>query len=42
VINDEFWNPDAGLLEQIEHIEISDFDFRDYQSHPTIKATLSN
>ena len=42
VINDEFWNPDAGLLEQIEHIEISDFDFRDYQSHPAIKAPLSN
>jgi thymidylate synthase len=42
VINDEFWNPDARLLEQIEHIEISDFEFRDYQSHPTIKAPLSN
>jgi thymidylate synthase len=42
VINDEFWNPDAGLLEQIEHIEIHDFEFRDYQSHPGIKAPLSN
>ena len=42
VINDEFWNPDASLIEQIEHIEISDFDIRDYQSHPTIKAPLSN
>ena len=42
VINDEFWNPDAGLLEQIEHIEIHDFEFRDYQSHPAIKAPLSN
>lgn len=42
VINDEFWNPDAGVIEQIEHIEISDFDIRDYQSHPTIKAPLSN
>jgi thymidylate synthase len=42
VINDEFWNPDAGIFEQIEHIEISDFDIRDYQSHPTIKAPLSN
>ena len=42
VINDEFWNPDAGLIEQIEHIEISDFEIRDYQSHPTIKAPLSN
>jgi len=42
VINDEFWNPDAGLLEQIEHIEIHDFEFRDYQSHSGIKAKLSN
>ena len=42
VINDEFWNPDAGFIEQIEHIEISDFEIRDYQSHPTIKAPLSN
>jgi thymidylate synthase len=42
VINDEFWNPDASLIEQIEHIEISDFEVRDYQSHPTIKAPLSN
>jgi len=42
VINDEFWNPDAGLLEQIQHIEISDFEFRDYVSHPGIKAPLSN
>lgn len=42
VINDEFWNPNAGFIEQIEHIEISDFDIRDYQSHPTIKAPLSN
>ena len=42
VINDEFWNPDAGLLEQIEYIEIYDFEFRDYQSHSGIKAKLSN
>jgi len=42
VINDEFWNPDAGLLEQIKHIEIHDFEFRDYQSHSGIKAKLSN
>jgi len=42
VINDEFWNPDASLIEQIEHIEISDFEIRDYQSHPAIKAPLSN
>ena len=42
VINDEFWNPDVGIFEQIEHIKIEDFDIRDYQSHPTIKAPLSN
>jgi thymidylate synthase len=42
VINDEFWNPDAGVIEQIEHIKIHDFDIRNYQSHPTIKAPLSN
>ena len=42
VINDEFWNPDASLIEQIEHIKIEDFDIRGYKSHPTIKAPLSN
>ncbi len=42
VINDEFWNPDAILIEQINHIEISDFILENYQSHPTIKAPLSN
>ena len=42
VINDEFWNPNCSFIEQIEHIEISDFDLRDYQSHPPIKAPLSN
>jgi thymidylate synthase len=42
VINDEFWNPDAGIIEQINHIEVSDFYVTDYQSHPTIKAPLSN
>lgn len=42
VINDEFWNPDAGLLEQIEYIKIHDFEIRDYQSHSVIKAKLSN
>ena len=41
-INDEFWNPDASLIEQIEHIEISDFHIEGYQSHPAIKAPLSN
>ena len=42
VINDEFWNPDADLLSNIPHIQISDFYVTDYQSHPTIKAPLSN
>ena len=42
VINDEFWNPDAGVIEQIDYIKSEDFEVRDYQSHPTIKAPLSN
>ena len=42
VINDEFWNPDNSLIEQINHIEVSDFYVTDYQSHPTIKAPLSS
>ena len=42
VINDEFWNSDAGLIDQINYIEITDFEIRDYQSHPTIKIPLSN
>jgi thymidylate synthase len=42
VINDEFWNPDASLFDQIEHIQPNDFFIKDYQSHPTIKAPLSN
>jgi len=42
VINDEFWNPDTSLVEQINDIEITDFDIRDYQSHQKIKAKLSN
>ena len=42
VINDEFWNPDAGVIEQIDYIKPEDFEVRDYQSHPTIKAPLSN
>jgi thymidylate synthase len=42
VINDEFWNPDASFIEQIEHIQPTDFFIKDYQSHPAIKALLSN
>jgi thymidylate synthase len=42
VINDEFWNPDADLLSNLPHIQVSDFYVENYQSHPTIKAPLSN
>jgi thymidylate synthase len=42
VINDEFWNPDADLLSNLPHIQVSDFYVDNYQSHPKIKAPLSN
>jgi thymidylate synthase len=42
VVNDEFWNPDASLFDQIEHIEPTDFRVENYESHPTIKFPLSN
>ena len=42
IINNEFWNPDQGTIEQINHIIRDDFYIKDYQSHPTIKAPLSN
>ena len=42
VINDEFWNPDASFLDQIEHIQPDDFYIKNYQSHARIKAPLSN
>ena len=42
IINDEFWNPNCGLLEQIDSIEVDDFRLENYQSHPSIKAPLSN
>jgi thymidylate synthase len=42
VINDEFWNPDASLFDQIEHIQPSDFYIENYESHPAIKFPLSN
>ena len=41
-INDEFWNPDADLLSNLPNIQLSDFYVDNYQSHPTIKAPLSN
>jgi len=42
VINDEFWNQDDSIFNQIEHITPEDFFVENYQSHPTIKAPLSN
>lgn len=42
VINDEFWNPDASLFDQIKHIQPSDFYIENYESHPAIKFPLSN
>lgn len=42
VINDEFWNPDASFLDQIEHIQSDDFYIENYQCHARIKAPLSN
>jgi thymidylate synthase len=41
-INDEFWNPDADLLSNLPHIQLSDFYVDNYQSHPKIVAPLSN
>ena len=42
VINDEFWNTDADFLSNLPHMEVSDFYVENYQSHPSIKAPLSN
>tara|TARA_R110002050_G_scaffold300681_1_gene471506 strand:- start:1418 stop:2377 length:960 start_codon:yes stop_codon:yes gene_type:complete len=42
IINNEFWNPDQGTIEQINYITPDDFYIKDYQSHSTIKAPLSN
>jgi thymidylate synthase len=41
VINDEFWNPDAGVFEQ-QDMRPTDFYVDGYESHPTIKFPLSN
>ena len=41
-INDEFWNPEIGIIEQIQHLKPDDFQILNYQSHPAIKAPLSN
>jgi len=45
-INTEFWNPENILGDDygsiIEGLEMNDFQIEGYQSHPTIKAPLSN
>ena len=45
-INTEFWNPENILGDDygaiIEGLELRDFQIENYQSHPTIKAPLSN
>ena len=42
IINDEFWNPDMDLISQINYVQPEDFLLESYESHPTIKAPLSN
>jgi thymidylate synthase len=42
LINDEFWNPDTSIINQINYINSDDFTLENYQSHPSIKAPLSN
>jgi len=41
-IDDKFWADNCGLDTHILSILIEDFQIEDYQSHPTIKAPLSN
>ena len=47
-INTEFWNTQSGecgvgpLDTNLQGFEISEFEIENYQSHPTIKAPLSN
>jgi thymidylate synthase len=43
VINNEFWNHEYQSIDGwISSMEIGDFQIQDYQSHPSIKASLSN
>jgi thymidylate synthase len=43
IINDEFWNHEHQTINGwINGMEIGDFTLDGYQSHPTIKAPLSN
>jgi len=42
-INDEFWNHEYQTIDGwIKSMEIGDFQIENYQSHPAIKASLSN
>jgi thymidylate synthase len=41
-INDEFWNPNCNIMGNIEYIMPDDFQLINYESHPAIKAPLSN
>jgi thymidylate synthase len=42
-INDEFWNHEYQTIDGwIKSMEIGDFQIENYQSHPSIKASLSN
>jgi thymidylate synthase len=42
-INDEFWNHEYQTIDGwIKSMEIGDFQIENYQSHPSIKAPLSN
>ena len=43
IINDEFWNHKYQTIDGwVKGMEIGDFTLEGYQSHPTIKAPLSN
>jgi len=43
IINDEFWNHEHQTIDGwVKGMEIGDFTLEGYQSHPTIKAPLSN
>jgi thymidylate synthase len=41
-INDQYWVDNCGLDTHILSMLIEDFQVKEYQSHPTIKAPLSN
>jgi thymidylate synthase len=41
-INDQYWVDNCGLDTHILSMLIEDFQVKKYQSHPTIKAQLSN